>query len=311
MTGDRRQFLAAGATAGFYATKLRQTRAASEDAEKFTWFCARVPYDVPNGRHVKKLAGETPLKFFQNAWANKDSKAALGIQSYGSYHIFGDPDLTASPPADDQALANAIEKNCYCTSIETQHGQLEYLSDDDELDMSYYFFDSEFAKNNPDRVKFLLHQGWLPTEIKSNKDSAPATHILSRMPTQTCDSNNWDYFKIEGTRLNEIGKAFETMQANRYSDSATMEKFLESQAKDQSWALTIAKFVDAEGSFKDNRSEFQCTPHLCELNLHSHNYGKSAVFEQFIVFDDLWAASHPDMFQSMLRFKKEKLLFVD
>ena len=315
MNGDRRQFLAAGAIAGLAASHQPGMAQEPDAEERFTWFCARVPYNVPNGRHVKRLSAESPLKFFQDAWPKKvESEDAFGICSYGICNLFSDPDKATPPLGDDHALAKAIKNNCYCTSIETQFGQLEYMSDDDELDMSYYFFDSEFAKKNPDRVAFLLHRGWLPTEVRPRKDSRPTTHILSRMPTQSCDSNRWDYFKVEGTRLNQIGKVFAAMKANRYSDTAEMQKYLEKQPKDQNWALTFAKFVTENATFKDNKTEFQCSPHICELNYHQCNWGKDGkhkVFQQFIVFDDLWAASHPDLFNSMQRFQKEKLLFVD
>ena len=317
MQSDRRQFLAAGAMAGLAgAADLHQPGMAQEqDAEeKFTWFCARVPYNVPNGRHVKRLSSESPLKFFQDIWPKKvDSKDALGILSYGTADIFGDPESDGPAPADARELAKVIKQHCYVRSIRTQDGQLEYQSDDDEFDMSYYFFDSEFARRNPDRVSFLLHRGWLPTEVRPSKDSKPATHILSRMPTQTCDSNQWDYFKVEGTRLNQIGEVFATMKATRFSDSAEMQKYLETQPKDQNWALTFAKFIAENVTFKENKTEFQCSPHICELNHHAFNWGqggKNKVFNQFIVFDDLWAASYPDLFTSMLRFQKEELLFV-
>lgn len=76
MRGDRRQFLAAGAVAGLTASNFHDDPVKAE--ETFTYFCARVPYNVPGGRYVKRLDSQSPLEAFQNNW-QKDSEAVLGI----------------------------------------------------------------------------------------------------------------------------------------------------------------------------------------------------------------------------------------
>jgi hypothetical protein len=52
----------------------------------------------------------------------------------------------------------------------------------------------------------------------------------------------------------------------------------------------------------------QCGEHLAQIGVHSGTWqyiagpGKTPLFQQWIFFDDLWAAAHPALANGILRF---------
>ena len=105
------------------------------------------------------------------------------------------------------------------------------------------------------------------------------------------------------------------MDAKRGSDSYWINEFLKEVPKDFSWKKAIAKLVKDQCTWKDSRNEskFNCSEHICEMHQHytTHSNWKSKPkeFHQFIVFDDLWAATHPALVKSIRRFEKRAILF--
>jgi uncharacterized protein (TIGR02996 family) len=52
------------------------------------------------------------------------------------------------------------------------------------------------------------------------------------------------------------------------------------------------------------KSHVQVEEHLAQLCIHTETWGKEDLYQQWIFFDDLWAARHPDLANALLRFAR-------
>ena len=285
-----------------------------KDAE-FIYFAARTPYNTASGRYVKKLKANSVLEWFQSHW-NSD----LGpVDTVGSHfyvlHSLFSKEGDVAPPQSLEEVVSVIKKRCYNGGIVTQGDAIEFYTDDDESHLVYHWFTREFAEENPERVGFLIHDGWLPTDVDEDEDSKPMTFLISRTPSQTCDSELWDFFEIPGIRLNQTGNAVSVMNQKLGADSYWLNEFLQKVPAEFSWKQTIEKLVADECQWKKvkNESEFNCSTHICEMRQHVATHknwaSKPKEFHQFIVFDDLWAKTYPTLVKAIRRFEKKKILF--
>lgn len=203
--------------------------------DDFIYFAARTPYNTPSGRYVKKLKANSVLEWFQGHWnSDLDPVDTVGAHFYGLYSLFREEGDAALP----QSLAevvSVIKKRCYNGGIVTQGDAIEFYTDDDESHLVYHWFTREFAERNPERVGFLIHDGWLPTDVEDDKDSTPKTFLMSRTPCQTCDSELWDFFAIPGIRLDQIGDVVSVMDQKRGGDSYWLNEFLQKVPAEFSW----------------------------------------------------------------------------
>ena len=288
---------------------LRTSEIENSHSEQFVYFVARTPYDTASGRYIKKLKSDSVLKWFQEHWNSGNDPSRENILGAGFYGLSSMFEGSDPKPTSLTEVTESLKKRCYYNSIVARDGAIEFLTDDDELDLSYYWFTSEFAAKHPDRVSFLMNDRWLPTNVVENEKSKPTTYLCSRYPGQSCDSANWDLFEIPGTRLEFIANVEPVMEKSKFSDSSELQDFLLKVPGDFSWKQTIEKLVAEKAAFKDNQTEFRCSKHICEMRHHAENWGKNKLFNHFVVFDDLWAATHPNLTASIRRFKKREMLF--
>src|SRR3954447_1199909 len=138
------------------------------------YFVSRSHYEGPSGKHVKVLEADSVLSWFQSVWER--AKAAediylwvideLGCDVYGLDSIFeAARDESLPPPGTDRTLGSYLEEHLYVEGgfLFEPHA-LQVLTNDDEIELAYYFFDDHFLKDNPGRAAYLLHEDWpLPT----------------------------------------------------------------------------------------------------------------------------------------------------
>src|SRR5262249_20344081 len=65
------------------------------------------------------------------------------------------------PPTTIEEVRDALTW-CYHTEIRYEEHCVQVLTDDDDTDMAYYFFDNAFVAAHPDLTAYLLHEGPLP-----------------------------------------------------------------------------------------------------------------------------------------------------
>jgi hypothetical protein len=137
-------------------------------------FVYRSHYEGPSGKHVRRLDADSVLGWFQSAWER--AKVAedisewladeLGTSVYGFSSIFeAARDESLPPPTTDRKLKSYLEEHLYVEGeILHEPHALQVLTDDDEIELAYFFFDDDYLKGNPGRAAYLLHEDWrLPT----------------------------------------------------------------------------------------------------------------------------------------------------
>ena len=278
-------------------------------------FVLRSPYE-PGGRYIKKFSHKSVLGWFQSVWDNgKDTEQILGVEFYGGIGHLLDARLSENLPMpnSEKELVALLHKHSYVGAVKMKSGCLEIETDNDEMYLCQYMIESSFAKKYPQRTKFLLRDGWLPTRVKK-KDvrSRPKTFIAARYPSQTCDSIYWDFFTVKGSRLETIGDVCTVMQESRFSDCYSLQKFLETVDAQESWKDTIQRLATSN-SFPNKLTTFRCSKHVCELYQHEqiwqfHGDRTRNIFTELVVYDDLWAKSHPLLHKSLGKMKSGAVL---
>ena len=138
------------------------------------YFVYRSHYEGPAGKHVQKLPGDSVLDWFKTVW-NEAKKApdvgewansTLGCDVYGFASIFeAAREESLKPPSTDAKLEEDLSEHLYVEGeMLYQPHALQVLTDDDEIELAYYFFDDHYLQEHPGRAAYLLHDDWrLPT----------------------------------------------------------------------------------------------------------------------------------------------------
>src|SRR6266542_3411355 len=134
------------------------------------YFVYRSHYEGPALKHLKRFSDATVLDWFRNRWtgiadrqeANAWVTREMGCRVYGFGSLFdaiAEHDLPV--PRTPRQLQDTLEQHLYAEGeiLCTPHA-IQVLTDDDELQMAYYFFDDHFLARHGDRAAFLLHEGW-------------------------------------------------------------------------------------------------------------------------------------------------------
>src|SRR6266487_1987974 len=158
-----------------------------------SWFVYRSPYEGPSGRRVRRLPDASPLAWFQRLWqttadeerferdadaydwVEANLEADLGGHVYGLSSIFCTRDgidpgtlsanrhrpLPASTWQDLQALPrrHLYVEGDPLTQIRVDEHSVRAATDDDEVDLAYYFLDDALAAAS-DHTAYLLLDDW-------------------------------------------------------------------------------------------------------------------------------------------------------
>lgn len=127
--------------------------------------------ESPFGKRVVTVPDATVLDWFRRGWNHDDPEAwiasELGGDVYGLESIFEEArkrDLPRPETVDAlRELLHAhlwVEANDKGAFIRLGEHALRVRTDDDEVDLAYYFVDDVAAAASPDRLAFLLHDTW-------------------------------------------------------------------------------------------------------------------------------------------------------
>jgi uncharacterized protein (TIGR02996 family) len=137
-----------------------------------TYFVYRSPYHGPAGKYLKRFDDATVLDWFRNHWralpdgpghpAGRYATQVLGTDVYGFASLFERiAEKGLSAPASEQALGRLLRANLYVEGeVRLAPHCVQVLTDDDELELAYYFFDDDFLAEHGARAAFLLHEDW-------------------------------------------------------------------------------------------------------------------------------------------------------
>ncbi|MFM7563275.1 MAG: hypothetical protein ACKO81_09605 [Planctomycetota bacterium] len=274
-------------------------------------FVYRSPYENPTGRYVKRLPDDSILAWFQRVWSSQAghaeddlSERLLGQHVYGFDSLFEAIKRYRLPvPRDQRELEQQLKTHLYAEGgIAFTPEVLQVLTNDDELELRYYFIDDSFIKENPSRCAFLVHEGGLPKDgLRSG--SEPCTRLFVHAPEQTIYSQVWDRVVKPGVRLADLLGTIDSYEAMRNVNAVSVRQDLISLASSgASWRDSLAVISAKElgrGSRLANESVLDYSEHICQLHHHAAtiSWGRlqRRLFHQIIVFDDLWAAAHPEL----------------
>ncbi len=277
-------------------------------------FVYRSPYDNLTGRYVRKFPHGSILSWFQEVWGTKAAdcegqdicEKLLGKAVYGFDSLFDAIQEHGLPvPRDNAELGKLLEAHVYAEGGTMFMPQaLQVFTDDDEQDLRYFLLDDRFIEDNPDRCAFLTYEASLPTGTDT-AGASPCAYLYVHSPVQTLDSQVWDAVTCPGVRLDDPVAVIEAYEALDYAEAEdVLDDLSELKSARLTWRDTLAALAKKERGSEDregNDSQLICADHICQLHHHACTWEWGKLFHQVVLFDDVWAASHPHL-ESSLRF---------
>jgi hypothetical protein len=185
-------------------------------------FVYRSHYEGPTGKYVRRFEDASILDWFRARWRGASEEAAeqaahtaLGADVYGFDSLFNaieEHDL--KPPRSDSELRDYLDEHLWVEGeiVHTPHA-IQVATDDDEIELAYYFFDDAFLVKDGAKAAFLLHESVeLPATAGASgyKPRGESTPLGSKggegavyMTFLAYDSLRGGY-RIEGLRLPEL-----------------------------------------------------------------------------------------------------------
>lgn len=331
------------------------------------WFVYRSHYEVPLSRRIRRLEDPTVLAWFARMMS--DSRTAkdphdvyqqeLGGYVYGLGTVFeAAQENSLRAPKDTEQLQKLLKKHLYVEGeFRLDEHSLRVLTDDDEVELAYFFFDDELAKAHPDRVAWLLHDEprlpdgeaegtytppWNFEEILPKGDgegttyccfftfydgeSMPgnvvtipgvripdlASHLRNVMPTKKTAqwSKEWlDTWPIELRLLRAMIEPGQISIAPALTRCAAYPLRDVATGTNHSF-LGVGTHANARGEFEKVMGAFKMdgdpTKSVIQVGRHAALFcpHTSSAFghEQWVLFDDQWAAANPNLATSLLRY---------
>ncbi|MER5427244.1 hypothetical protein [Streptosporangium roseum] len=142
-----------------------------------TLFVYRSHYEGPFGKRVRHLPDATVLDWFRRGWVavveeGHDTDtwivAELGGPVYGFGTIFDAARRDGlAAPGTWQELRDLLQRHLYVEGeVQADGLSVRVLTDDDEVELAYFFLDDSLVKTRADRLAYLVHDGWpLPETI--------------------------------------------------------------------------------------------------------------------------------------------------
>lgn len=323
-------------------------------------FVYRSHYEGPLSKHVVRLPDETVLAWFQRGWeADVEPEewvtTELGCDVYGLESIFEAARRERLPrPETTGQLRVLLHEHLYVEGdedcIRLDEHSLRVRTDDDEVELAYFFLDDHVVTGAPQRLTYLLHPAFpLPDETDQRSTFAvevpvnvvtepgPDTsttfavfltfydgHSLAVAPPLTfpgvglptlaphlrrAQPDAWGQWPPELRVLralsasgeDSIGPALD--RCNRWPgfnlNAAPWPDLPDEHAaahREAAHRVDAAQYTDRR---RPEASLLRVTEHLTQVAMHC---GESFGYQQWYLFDTRWAASHPQMAQSLLRY---------
>lgn len=204
------------------------------------FFVYRDPYAGPTGKRVRPLQADTILEWFRRHWdepaQGEDEDAwhgsaarwvedRFGFDVYGLWSIFAAVrEFALPPPETDERLAEYLSKYLYVEgSVRASPRTIQAHTNDDELELIYYFLDESFARDHPECTAYLLREDWRLPGATGDRPFAPGIDVPELPPGGSGEGTTYLVFlaphaylyyedmsrdqplRIEGLRLAGLG----------------------------------------------------------------------------------------------------------
>ncbi|GAA2702006.1 hypothetical protein [Actinoplanes palleronii] len=152
------------------------------------YFVYRSHYEGPLGKLVRRLPDATVLGWFRRGWDCAGPRAwvvgELGVHVYGLSSIFEAARRHQLPrPETTDQLRTLLHEHLYVEGdrdyIRLDEHSLRVRTDDDEVELAYFFLDDVIVAERPERLAYLVHEKWpLPDGPGGEPDAAITTYAM-------------------------------------------------------------------------------------------------------------------------------------
>jgi hypothetical protein len=335
-------------------------------------FVYRSHYEGLLSKRVRRLPDRTALDWFRRGWAAAADPATdlevwvateLGGRVYGLATIFDAARERELPmPATADELGAALAEHLYVEGeVVVEDDRVMALTDDDEVELAYFFLPAQAGGQVPERLAYLLYEDFpLPSGVSAGADTfaapidvgtlAPAgtgegTTYAVLLTFYDGDSIGWlPPMAIPGVRLPGLAEylrrvvpaggryacyTHELIEQERWPKEllalrglvARGETSVESALHRCNRYLNIEDRLSAEfaGPYPaaheaamaklatvtldekrdPERSVIDVADHIAQMSMHASGFFGH---QQWFLFDDVWAATHPDLAASLMRY---------
>ncbi|MFI5912464.1 hypothetical protein [Dactylosporangium sp. NPDC051541] len=291
-------------------------------------FVYRSHYEGPWSKLIRPLPDRSVLDFFRRAWSCDNAEAfleaELGADVYGLDSVFERAREHRLPaPTSVDELRKVLHEHLYVEGeagdyIRLDEHSLRVRTDDDEVELAYFFLDDVAIARSPDRLAYVVHPTALPTDIIAE---AAGDHTTFAVFLTYYDGASLDCpppFAFPGITLPELASHLRatTPDAEAWPPELVV---LRSQvaADDTSIGPALQRCnlwpgfnlnadpvaVPASDELTSGRrpelSRLEVSPHIAQLAMHCDEFFG---FQQWYLFDTVWADAHPDLASSLLRY---------
>ncbi|SMC85770.1 hypothetical protein [Lentzea albidocapillata] len=307
------------------------------------FFVYRSHYKGPLSKLVRRLPDDSVLAWFQRNWRDPDPgtvvERELGADVYGLHTIFDAALRHDLPvPASTDELRAVLHEHLYVEGgedhVRLDDHSLRVRTDDDEVELAYFFFDDTVIAESTDRLTYLLHEEWpLPDTAGTATHFTPSVSVVRAGPPGTDGTSTYAVlltfydgeslaittpWEFAGVALNNLPAYLRAVEPTPDWDP----ELLVLRELTEPGDTTVGPALDRcnrwpgfnlnenpwpgpprDDALTDGRdpnlSELHVADHLAQLAIHiDDTFG----YQQWYLFDSTWAATHPDLARSLLRY---------
>ncbi|MFC7246675.1 hypothetical protein ACFQO7_29695 [Catellatospora aurea] len=315
------------------------------------YFVERSRLDSPLSKLVLHLPETTVLGWIQRAWHHEDPLGLLDAElnggPYGFDTIFEAIEEHSLPcPQTLDELRELLDEHLWIESedpIRLDGRGLRVRTDDDEVDLAYFFLEDEAVTAHPDRLAYLVNDSWpLPSDAAASGAAfTPDVALRVADPSGPGPDSvylvrvTWEHPEPRATNLNR-----REMIVFRGVDLPGLADHLRGAAEPVSWESFDADLLrslvgpddDGIGPALDRylclepydlsvrgvwtapsheqiltwklpepppQARLEVAEHIAQAARYIDDFFG---YEQLFLFDTRWAAAHPDLAQSLLRY---------
>lgn len=307
------------------------------------FFVYRSHYEGPLGKHVRHLADETVLAWFRRTWRTSTPDTVvedeLGVDVYGLHTVFDAVAKHELPvPASTDELRAVLHEHLYVEGgedyIQLDDHSLRVRTDDDEVELAYYFLDDTAIARSPERLAYLLHEQWpLPDSTDGSTRFTPDVPVRQAGPAGADDTSTYAVlltfydgeslaqttpWEFPGVALRDLPAYLRAARPGEDWDPELLVLKELTEPGDSTVAAALDRCNRWPG-FNLNEEPWPGLPrdyeltagrdpalsklaagdHLAQLAMHTNDFFG---YQQWYLFDKAWAATHPALAQSLLRY---------
>ncbi|WP_433145349.1 hypothetical protein ACQPZ8_01950 [Actinomadura nitritigenes] len=320
------------------------------------YFVCRWREETPFSKRVATVPDATVLDWFRRGWKRDDPEAwidnELGGDVYGLGSIFEEARKRNLPqPKSVDELRELLHEHLWVEGdddfIRLGERALRVRTDDDEVDLAYYFIDEEAAAASPDRFAFLLNDTWpLPTDAVASgavfdpgvpvrtvrlAPPGPESVFSVRLCWESSDRDRnldlvgalvfpgltlpglaarlWGADGLDLRRWPHDARLLRALVAPGEEDiGPAMGRYARLGGHDPSPAgidrvlaheAIHREMLDMLLPVRPAESLVRVEPHIAQVARYIDGFFG---FNQWFTFDTRWAAAHPDLARSLLRY---------